>query len=543
MSDKKSKVYFDSKRVAANTLMLYFRQIIIMLISLYTVRVVLNVLGIEDYGIYNVVAGIVALFSFLSNSMATASQRYFSYAMGKQDDLLLERTFSLTFTVYVILSVGVLIFAETIGLWYLRTQMVIPHERILAALWVYQFAIISFAITMLTTPYMSSIIAHENMSIYAYVSIVEASLKLVIVFLLRTILYDKLIVYSALLMGVSIIITSIYRAYCRKKYFECKIRFIWDVTLFKESFAFTGWTLFGSFTTILRTQVITIMLNQVFGAIVVAARSISINVANYVNIFSSNFNLGLYPSIIKEYASGRKNNMYTLVFSGSKLTFFLMWVFTLPMYIQMDFILKIWLGSPVEGAILFTRLALIEIVGDIEDEYDVDEDKIELAKEILSKINSKSESLINSLTLPVTTAARAPGQVKGYESILGTLQILIFVISFIIIKLGGRAETVYYVAIVINIIMVLVRLMLVDKLTGLSIRMFFIRVLLPIMDMVLISSIPTVYMYTYMPKTFIYRFINVLLSVSISCLYMYCFGIESTLRDSIKEYIKDKLKR
>jgi O-antigen/teichoic acid export membrane protein len=512
MADQKDKLYFDSKRVAINTLMLYIRQIIIMLISLYTVRVVLNVLGIEDYGIYNVVAGIVALFSFLSSSMVTASQRFFSYAMGKKDDMLLERTFSLTFTVYIILSVGVLILAETIGLWYLRTQLVIPNGRMLATLWVYQFAMISFAITMLTTPYMSSIIAHENMSIYAYVSIVEASLKLAIVYLLRTIHYDKLIVYSALLMVVSVIITSIYRAYCRKKYFECKIRLIWDSILFREAFTFTGWTLFGSFTTILRTQVITIMLNQVFGAIVVSARSISINVANYVNIFSSNFNIGLYPSIIKEYASGRKNNMYTLVFNGSKLTFYLMWVFTLPMYIHMDYILKIWLGSPVEGAILFTRLALIE-------------------------------SLINSITLPVTTAARAPGQMKQYESILGILQILIFVISFIMLKLGGGAETVYYVAILVNIIMVLVRLMLVDKLTGLSLTMFLIRVLLPIIGMVIISSIPTIFAYIYMPKTFIYRFLNVLLGVSISSLYMYFFGIEATLRQSIKDYLKGRLKR
>lgn len=512
LTEKNNQMDSDAKRVAKNTLMLYFRQILILLIGLYTVRVVLNVLGIEDYGVYNVTAGIVSLFSFLSSSMATASQRYLSYAIGRKDDDLLKRTFSVTFTVYVILAVAVLVLAETIGLWYVRTQLVIPDGRMPEALLVYQFAIIGFAITMLTTPYMSSIIAHESMSIYAYVSIVEASLKLIIVFLLRIIQYDKLIVYSALLLIVSIITTSIYRSYCHKKYLECKMRLIWDGKLFKESFAFTGWTLFGSFTSVLRIQAITILVNQVFGAIVVSARSIAMNVANYINIFSSNFNTGLYPSIIKEYASGNMKKMHALVISGSKLTFFLMWVFTLPMYVHMDFVLKIWLGTPVEDATLFTRLALIE-------------------------------SLISSVTLPVATAARAPGKMKQYESILGTLQIMIFIISLILVKLGRGAEVVYYVAIVVNMVMMIVRLVLVKELIGLSISIFCFQVLVPISGMALVSIIPTVITYIQMPKTFVYRCINVFLSVLISTIYMYLFGIDSTMRNSIKRFLRVKLKR
>lgn len=510
MEEENSQMNSGARRIAKNTVMLYFRQIIILLIGLYTVRVILNTLGVEDYGVYNVVAGVVTMFSFLSSSMATASQRYLSYAIGKNDDELLNKTFSVTFTVYVILAFGVLLLAETIGMWYVKTQLIIPNGRMVAALWVYQLAIVSFTITMLTTPYMSSIIAHENMSIYAYVSIVEATLKLVIVFLLRILPYDKLIVYSALLLIVLLINTSLYRAYCHKKYFECKVKLLWDGQLFKESFSFTGWTLFGSFTSVLRTQALTIMINQVFGIFAVTARTIAMNVANYVNIFSNNFNTGLYPSIIKEYAGGFKHKMYALVINGSKLTFFLMWIFALPMYVHMDFVLKIWLGTSVDGAVLFTRLALIE-------------------------------SLINSVTLPVATAARAPGKMKAYESILGSLQIMIFLVSLILVNLGGKVETVYYVAIIINIVMLYVRLLLVKKLIGLPVQMFSKYVLLPIGGMILISVLPTWFTYIILPKTFLLRCLNVAVSVLVSTTYMYFFGIDLTIRNNIKEFIRKKL--
>lgn len=244
----------NTKRIAKNTLMLYFRQILIMAVSLYTVRVVLNVLGAEDYGIYNVVAGVVTMFGFLSGAMATASQRYFSYDLGKGDDEHLKTTFSVTFQIYVLLAFVIVLLAETLGVWFVNHKLVIPAERIIAANWIFQAAVVSFLFTLVTTPYMASIIAHENMNVYAYVSIIEAALKLGIVFLLKHLPYDKLIVYGMLLALVSLINTSIYRFYCRAHYAECKFCFVRDKALFKEIVSYSGWNLFGNFATVCKVQ-------------------------------------------------------------------------------------------------------------------------------------------------------------------------------------------------------------------------------------------------------------------------------------------------
>ena len=300
-----SRYQSSTKRIAKNTLMLYFRQILIMLVSLYTVRVVLNTLGAEDYGIYNVVAGVVTMFSFLSGAMATASQRYFSSEMGRGNAAGLQKVFSVTMTIYVLLALVIVVLAETVGLWFVNTRLVIPAQRMTAARWIYQFAILSFMVTLLTTPYMASIIAHENMSVYAYVSIAEAALKLGIVFVLRVLPYDKLIVYGVLLFAVSFINTALYRGYCKRKYEECVFHPVWDRDMFHEICGFTGWSLFGTFTSMARTQAVTILVNQFFTPAVVAARSVSTQVTNALNVFSSNFNTSLYAPIVKEYAGGK----------------------------------------------------------------------------------------------------------------------------------------------------------------------------------------------------------------------------------------------
>ena len=314
----------NSKRIAKNTLMLYFRQILIMLVSLYTVRVVLNVLGAEDYGIYNVVAGVVTMFSFLSGAMATASQRYFSFDLGKNDTEHLKTTFSVTFQIYLLLAFAIIVLAETVGLWFVNNKLVIPAERMNAANWIFQAAIVSFLLTLITTPYMACIIAHENMNVYAYVSIVEAGLKLAIVFLLKVLPYDKLIVYGLLLASVALINTSIYRLYCHKHYSECKFRFVKDRLLFKEIISYSGWNLFGTVANVAKNQIINILLNIHFGAIVNAARGIASQVNVAVSSFGQNFTTALRPPIIKSYASNEKESAFSLVFRGRKFTFFLM---------------------------------------------------------------------------------------------------------------------------------------------------------------------------------------------------------------------------
>lgn len=502
----------STKRIAKNTLMLYFRQMLIMLVSLYTVRVVLNTLGAEDYGIYNVVAGVVTMFSFLSGAMATASQRYFAFEMGKGNEEGLQKIFSVTMTIYVLLALVIVVLAETVGLWFVNTRLVIPAQRMTAARWIYQFAILSFMVTLLTTPYMASIIAHENMNVYAYVSIVEAALKLGIVFVLQALPYDKLIVYGGLLLIVACINTGLYRGYCKKHYSECRFRLVWDKDKLWEICGFTGWSLFGTFTSMARTQAVTILVNQFFTPAVVAARSVSTQVTNALNVFSSNFNTSLYAPIVKEYAGEKKEAVYTLIFSGCKITFFLMWVFALPLYLRMEYVLTLWLKNLPEYVVLFTQLSVVEV-------------------------------LITSVSLPLMTAARASGKVKAYELVLGSLQLCMFAGSYIWLKFfNGGPEAVFIAAIVLAILMFFARLIIVNRQTGLPLRSFMVNVIVPVGIISICSAVSTVLINQILPQNFISLCAVCVVSVSLSSICMFAVGISREIRIKLLTRLKVRKK-
>lgn len=500
----------NNKRIAKNTLMLYFRQILTMLVSLYTVRVILDVLGVEDYGIYSVVGGIVSFFSFLSGTMASATQRFFSFALGQDDEGRLKRTFSVNIIVYIAIAVLAMLLLETLGLWFVNDALQVPAARFDAAKWVFHFSVLTFFVTILRTPFMAIIIAHEDMHLYAYISIIEVTLKLLVVFLLVYLPGDKLEVYGALLFVVSVITSLVYILLCFKKYKECQLRtFYWDKVLFKEIIGFTGWTLFGQLSTVFRSHGVTILLNQYFSPIIVAAKAIATNITSQINVFSNNFNIGLYPPIIKYFASGNKREMFSLIFNGSKLTFFLMWIFALPLFLEMEAVLNYWLKNPPEYAVLFSRLALIEV-------------------------------LINSASLPLATAARAPGKMKVYELTLGILQILIFVFAWIFLKLGAAAHSVFIVAIVVNLVMFIVRLFIVRRLIQLKISHFTTQVMLPILGIVLISAIPSFVIHLLLPEGLLYVILSVILSVIFSTISMYFIGLSKKWRQKIAVIVVSK---
>lgn len=497
----------NNKRIAKNTMMLYFRQILILLVSLYTVRIVLDTLGIQDYGIYNVVGGIVSFFSFLSSSMASATQRFFSFALGQKDFDKLKRTFSVNLLIYGAIAIIALLLLETVGLWFINKQLNVPPERFESASWIFHLSVFMFITTIFSTPFMAIIIAHEDMQIYAYVSIVEAFMKLGVVFLLVHLPWDKLELYGLLTFIVSVIITGIYIYICVRKYMECQFRkFYWDKELLNEIVGFTGWTLFGQITSVGRNQAVTILLNQVFNPVVVAARSIAMSVTSQINIFSNNFNVGLYPAIIKSYANNDKTQLFSLVFNGSKITFFLMWVFALPMFLEMDTILNVWLLNPPPEAVLFTQLALVEV-------------------------------LITSISLPIATAARAPGKMKMYELILGCIQILIFVGSWIVLKMGGAAYSVFVVAIAANLVMFVVRLVIVRVLIGIQLRPYFQQVVIPVVLVTIVSVIPSYGMHYLLPKGFIFSCIIGFMSILFTSLSMYSIGLDKMTREKVKSIL------
>ncbi len=503
----------NNKRIAKNTLMLYIRQLLTLLVSLYTVRVTLNVLGVQDYGIYNVIGGIVSFFAFLSSTMASATQRFFSFAIGQNDFDKLRKIFSVNSVIYGLIAVISLLLLETVGLWFVNERLQVPIERFESARQIFHYSVLSFVSTILTTPFMAIIVAHEDMHIYAYVSIVETILKLTVVFLLEFLPGDKLELYGILAFSVSAINAGMYILICSRKYSECQFRqFYWDKSLFKEIVGFTGWTLFGQITTVGRNQAVTILLNQLFNPVVVAARAIAMNITSQISLFSNNFNMGLYPPIIKSYAADDKAEMFSLISRGSKITFALMWVFALPLFIEMDEILNLWLKNPPLEAALFTRLALVEV-------------------------------LISSISLPLGTAARAPGKMKSYELILGSIQIGIFVISWIVVKMGASASSVFVVAIIANLIMFVVRLSIVNSLLNFPLRPFYLKVVLPVSLVILFSAIPSVLVHIALPRHLIFSLISILLSVLFSCVSMYFAGLEKEERKTLNSLIISRARK
>lgn len=502
-----------NQKILKNTLFLYIRQIAIVALNLYAVRVLLNTLGIDDYGVFTVVAGFVMLLTFLPGTLASATQRFFSYALGQQDQEKLNKTFSVNWMLYALTAVVIVTCLETIGFWYLTEHIKLPVERKDAAITLYHFTVASFALSVFSAPFIAILIAHEDMQFYAVISIVEAILKLCAAVLLSYLPWDKLALYGQLLLAVSILNVILFMSVCLKKYAECQFKYLyWDYILVKEILGFTGWTMFGQVSTVFRNQAVTVLLNQFFNPATVAARAISMTVANQVTVFAQNFNMGLYPSIIKTYASDQKKEMFSLINNGSKLTFFLMWLFALPLMIKMEYLLALWLKAPPPEAVVFTQLAVVE-------------------------------ALIMSISLPIGTAARAPGKMKLYELSLGSIQVLIFFASWLVLKAGYPAEFVFYVAIIANVLMFKVRLLLVNRLIGLPIRPFYKQVVLPITLVMVISAIPSILLGRQLTEGFIATIFLFLCSMILSITSMYYLGLDRLWRKKTKDMLFTKLNK
>jgi O-antigen/teichoic acid export membrane protein len=500
----------NNKRIAKNTLMLYFRMLLIMAVNLYTVRIVLKTLGVVDYGIYNVVGGVVVMFSFLSGTMASASERFFAFELGRNDYIQLKRTFSLTVTTYVLLSIIILILAETLGLWFLNTQLVIPVQRMDAANWIYQFAVLSFITTIMTIPYQASIIAHENMNVYAYVSIIEAFLKLGIVYVLIYFSVDKLKLYGSLIFISTSIITFMYRTVCIKKYKECHFKFYWNKKLFSTLISYSGWNLFGSVAGILNNQGINILLNIFFGPVVNAARAIAYQVNTAVNQFVSNFFMAVRPQITKHYAADEKPEMMKLIFQSSKLSYFLLLLLSMPVLLETNFILTLWLKRVPEYAVVFSRLVIIS-------------------------------ALIDSLSNSLVTAALATGKVKRYQMIVGGVLLLNLPISFLFLKFGFPPQTTLYLAIIFSIIGLFLRLWMLNNMIGISVFAFTKNVLVLVIAVSAIAYILPIYI-SYIQVEGLTRFIIVgFTGLLTSIVAIYFIGLTKNERNYILQIIKNKI--
>jgi O-antigen/teichoic acid export membrane protein len=434
-----------NKRIAKNTLMLYFRMIIILGMRLYTSRIILNTLGVEDYGIYNVVGGIVIMLSFLNSAMTTGTTRFLSFELGRGEFIKMARVFSMSLNIHAMIAGVVFILAETLGLWFLNTHLNIPAERMNAANWAYQFSILTFMIAVLSIPYHALIIAHERMNVYAYVSIVEVSLQLFIVFMLQWFGFDKLKLYSVLVFFVSLLVRGIYGLYSSKNFKESKYRFIWDKSLFKTLMSFAGWNLWGNAAGVLSGQGVNMLLNIFFGPAVNAARGIAYSVKAAVHQFVNNFQTAMKPQIIKSYASNDLKYMHKLIFQGAKYSFFLLLFLSLPILLETKIILQIWLKIIPEYTIIFTQLVILN-------------------------------ELISSLSGPLMTAAHASGRIKNFQLTVGGLLFLILPFSWIFLKLGYPPQVTIYISIFFSVLALIARLWILRNLVHLNIKDFFVDV-------------------------------------------------------------------
>lgn len=502
---------YTKKRIAKNTLMLYFRQLLILFVSLYTVRIVLDELGIEDYGIYSAVSGLVAISSFLPGSLAQATQRFFSFALGSQDKKRLKQIFSINLVLYVTVALFAYAILQTIGLWFIETKLAIPSHRFEAAKILYSCASITFMIGIVTTPFTAMIMAHEDMTLFAYISILDVIMKMGVVFILQYFAWDKLELYAVLLLCVSLISFLTYMVICIFKYEECQFKKLYlNLNLLREMVGFIGWTLFGQISSVARTHAVTIILNQFFNPVVVAARALSVQVASQVDIFSSNFNASLYPPIVKSYAANDLEGMYGLITSGGKITFFLLWIFALPMMIKIEEILNVWLTSVPVDAVLFCQLALVE-------------------------------SLIASISLPVAAAARAPGRMQAYELTLGSTQIAIFIVSLLVITHGAPPYSVFVVAILANIFMFVIRLYLVKKLIGFPVGKFLRQTVLPILAIVAVSGFPMFVLKELLPIGVYPSIFLIFSSILLSTVAMFFIGLDKAWQVKVINIVRSRL--
>lgn len=507
MSDNTS----NNKRIAKNTLILYFRMFLMMAVSLYTSRVVLKTLGEEDYGIYNVVGSVVAMFTFVSSAMGNATSRYITYTLGTGNKEKLRSVFNTAFIVHVILAIFVLILGETIGIWFLNTQMTIPIERLEAANWVFQCSIVSTMVAIINIPFSAELISHEKMSAFAYLSLLDIFLKLLIVYLIVLSPSDKLILYAALMLCIYLLDICVYWIYCKRKFPETKLFFIWDKRLIQDMIGFAGWSLIGNMIWIGYSQGLNILLNIFCGPTVNAARGIAFQVQGAVKGFVTNFQMAVNPQITKAYAQGNLDRVRELIFSSSKISFILVLFPALPIMIEAKKILNIWLVDVPEHTVSFVILTLLML-------------------------------LYTPLENPIGTANNATGRIKKYQIITGSFNIFIVVLSYICLKIGYPPESVFIVQLGIVAIVQFVKAYIVHIQIHFSMSDYILKLFLPLVLVSLLSASIPLCIRSFITNNIISIFVTVPLCVLCICLFSYTIALNKTERTIIHNQISKVLK-
>ena len=501
------------RQIAKNTFFLYVRILVTIVVSLYTSRVILQVLGAEDFGIYNVVGGIVVMFSFLNAAMATATQRFLTFEIGRNNRNEIQRIFSMSLIIYVLMALVIFVLGESVGL-YLFYQLNIPGERLDAALITYHITIFTFIFSVVRIPFHALIIAKEKMGVYAIICIIETFSRLGILYVIQMIQFDSLVLYAFFLLLISILITLVYVRYCRVHYIESKYILFWDRQMFFMLTSYAGWNLFGNIAFIAATQGINIVLNVFFGPIVNAARGVAFQVQAAVKNFVANFQLAVDPQIIKSYANNELNYCNDLIYSASKYSFFLLYLLSVPLLYRIEYIMELWLENVPEYTVIFCKLILVN-------------------------------ALIDAVSGPLSTSAQATGKIKLYQFIVGSVLLLNLPIAYLVLYWGGSPQSTVYVSIIISIVLILLRVFILDKfLHVIKISRFIYRVILPVFAVVFPTLLILSFLVRYVPDGTLGGMVLVLLMTAIvNLVVIFLTGLSISEKRFVIQSIQSVLKK
>lgn len=500
----------NNRRIAKNTILLYIRSIIIICISLYTSRVVLNALGVEDYGIYNAVGGVVAMFSLISGSLSNAISRFITYELGKGDIRRLKSVFSTSINIQICLAAVIFAIGLLVGGWFLNTHMNIPDGRMTAANWVLVCSLLMFCINLISIPYSACIIAHERMSAFAYVSIVDAVLRLLVCYLIIISPFDRLISYSVLLVAVALIIRLIYGIYCSMNFEECHYKSGHDRGLLKQMGGFAGWTFITNGCWMFNTQGVNILINIFFGVTLNAARGIATQVDGAIQQFVNNFTTAVNPQITKYYAAGQKDEMFTLVCRGARFSYFLLLIFALPVMLEAEYILELWLKTVPDYSVAFLRLSIIG-------------------------------SMVNMIGNTGTTSCMATGNVKRYSIVVSSIGVLVFPLTWCAYKLGFAVESTYIIFIAVYIGVEVCRLYMMKWLLGFPPMLFVKDVVARILLVTPVAvAAPLALIYLIPDESFFRLVLTVFTSVLMTLTSVYLLGLSKHERTVIIQRIRSR---
>lgn len=502
----------ETKKIAKNTVLLYFRMILGMIVSLYTSRVVLRVLGVDDFGIYNVIGGVIVMFSFINTFLTSACQRFLSFSIAKASVSDTGKVFSTSLFIHFLVLVLFAVVAETVGLWFVSNKLVIPADRITAAMWVFHIMVIESCLSIFKVPYNAAIIAEEKMDFYAYTSIIENVLRLLVVYLLVVVAMDKLVLYALFHIGVTAIMLIWFKIYAEKKFEYCKFSLNYDKGYFKQMISFSGWNLFGSIADIGYKQGTNIILNLFYGVALNAAMGIATTVRASVYSFISNIQVAANPQIIKSYALGNDTYYSNLLYRISKYSYYLMLFLAVPTIVNISYILKLWLGEAPDYTSSLIILGLVFC-------------------------------LIDCLHGPLWTSMQATGNIRNYQFVISTVLLLNLPLSYLCLYLGASPNSILIVQIIVSILTLIIRVVFSKMYAKLSLSAYFREVIIPITLVTVVSAPLPLYLGSIIPDELAKLFITGFASIVTIIASVILLGMTKYERTRVIKIITNRIKK